>query len=530
MAPVVRLPPLRRLHRDAAGQACGTFGAFSLGRALRCLCLTGKELHTAGCSAGSAPDLLALFLSTQSSRVICVFPFSKKWALDAPFALHQGVPVSHREFIQDVQRFARTLPAQGKPINLCVDRYAFAVTWMAAMQRGQTSLMPPNPLPDTLMRLRVAHPLAYGVCDVQCLDQWEPALAFLPMHRYDRSAVDQGLMDDTMAALDPTMPAVCLLTSGSTDVPQPHLRSWGMLAKSGQVAAQRIAAELGREHLDGMHLLATVPPQHSYGLESSVLLGLVAGAVLVSERPFFPADIVEGLARLPRPRALVTTPMHLKNLLRSGLALPPVDLVLCATAPLSLALTQQAERLLGPLIEIYGCTEAGQIAMRRTLHGERWATLGELRIARHVDAVTEVSSFEVRGGHLCEARALTDALRLVDERHFYLLGRANDLINVAGKRHSLSHLNMQLNRIDGVDDGCFWLPDERADEVVRTVAFVVAPTLNADRILTCLRQKIESAFLPRRVIHVEALPREATGKLTASALREFALKTLQGCP
>ncbi|MES2886802.1 MAG: AMP-binding protein [Pseudomonadota bacterium] len=459
-----------------------------------------------------------------------MFPISNHGGLDAPFASHQGVPISRRRFLQDVQRFASTLPAQGTPINLCVDRYAFAVSWVAAMQRGQTSLMPPNPLPETLRRLQATHPLVYGVCDAQGLGQWESVSDFLPLHRCEAPAAGDLRSETAVDALDPALVSVCLLTSGSTDVPQPHVRSWGMLAEGGQVAAQRIAAEMGQANVEGLHLLATVPPQHSYGLESSVLLSLVAGAVLVSERPFFPADIVEGLQRLPRPRALVTTPLHLKNLLRSDLALPPVDLVLCATAPLSLALTQEAERLLGPLIEIYGCTEAGQIAMRRTLHGQRWATLGGLQIVRHADAETDASTFEVHGGHLPQARALTDALRLVDERHFYLLGRANDLINVAGKRHSLSHLNMQLNRIDGVDDGCFWLPEERADAVVRTVAFVVAPSLTADDILACLRQRIESAFLPRRVVHVAALPREATGKLTASALREFALKTLQDCP
>lgn len=479
---------------------------------------------------GSEPDLLPFFF-IQSSRVISVFPISKSEGLDAPFAWHQGVPISRRRFLQDVRRLARTLPRQGVPINLCVDRYVFAVTWAAAMQLGQTSLMPPNPLPETLRRLQAAYPRAYGVCDAQGLGQWESVSDFLPMHRYE--AADDDLLAEecvVVDGLDVSLSAVCLLTSGSTDVPQPHVRSWGMLAECGRVAALRITAELGQASLEGLHLLATVPPQHSYGLESSVLLSFVAGAVLVSERPFFPADIVEGLQRLPHPRALVTTPLHLKNLLRSGLNLPPVDLVLCATAPLSLALTQQAERLLGPLIEIYGCTEAGQIAMRRTLHGERWATLGELQIVRHVDAQTEASTFEVHGGHLPEARELTDALRLVDERHFYLLGRANDLINVAGKRHSLAHLNMQLNRIDGVDDGCFWLPEERAEEVVRPVAFVVAPSLTAEEILACLRQRIESAFLPRRVIHVAALPREATGKLTALALREFALKTLQDGP
>jgi len=62
--------------------------------------------------------------------------------------------------------------------------------------------------------------------------------------------------------------------------------------------------------------------------------------------------------------------------------------------------------------------------------------------------------------------------------------------------------------------------------VVRPLAFVVAPTLTARQIIAALRRELEGAFVPRRVIHVPSLPREATGKLTAQALREFAQRTL----
>jgi len=121
---------------------------------------------------------------------------------------------------------------------------------------------------------------------------------------------------------------------------------------------------------------------------------------------------------------------------------------------------------------------------------------------------------------------LADVLVLQDDRHFQLLGRANDLIHVAGKRSSLAHLNFHLNRIEGVEDGAFWLPDEVAEGIVRPVAFVVAPTLTAQAIIAALRAQLEAAFVPRRVVHVPSLPREATGKLTVATLRRFALQTL----
>jgi 3-hydroxymyristoyl/3-hydroxydecanoyl-(acyl carrier protein) dehydratase len=132
----------------------------------------------------------------------------------------------------------------------------------------------------------------------------------------------------------------------------------------------------------------------------------------------------------------------------------------------------------------------------------------------------------VAGGHVLEPTPLADVLELIDAQHFRLLGRANDLIHVAGKRSSLAHLNFHLNRIDGVQDGAFWMPEETADGVSRPVAFVVAPALSAAQVILALRERLEAAFVPRRVVHVTGLPREATGKLTTQALRDFALKAL----
>jgi acyl-coenzyme A synthetase/AMP-(fatty) acid ligase len=216
-------------------------------------------------------------------------------------------------------------------------------------------------------------------------------------------------------------------------------------------------------------------------------------------------------------------------LLQSGVALPRVDLLLCATAPLSPQLALQAERAFGgPLIEIYGCTEAGQVATRRTVNGELWHSFDALRIHRDMAGDAGTERFIVQGGHVTEATPLADVLQLEDAQHFRLLGRANDLIHVAGKRSSLAHLNFHLNSIEGILDGAFWLPDDVVDGVVRPLVFVVAPGLSSAQVIAGLRGRLEAAFVPRRVVHVAALPREATGKLTEQALRELA-RSLVAC-
>ena len=461
-------------------------------------------------------------------------PLLASAAPDTVLAWRGGQPLRVAQFCADVAACAASLPADGPAINLCVDRYAFAVALGAALQRGQLSLLPPNARPDTLAQLRAQDAHAYALTD-------DPALATpgVPLLR-----VATGVAPAAVSAGNAPVPpvpqvqgidrlATSLLTSGSTGAPQPHAKTWRQWTVNVDAAAARLAEHLGRPSLAGVTLVATVPPQHSYGFESSVLLAMLGGAAFEAGRPFYPADIADALAAVPRPRALVTTPFHLKALLASGLALPATDLVLSATAPLSPQLAREAEaRLGGPLIEIYGSTESGQVASRRTAATDLWTTFGALRIdgatVPGADAGEPVELFSVSGGHLAEPTPLSDILRLDDARHFRLLGRANDLIHVAGKRSSLGHLNHHLNSIEGVEDGAFWLPDEVADGVVRPVAFVVAPGLTAAQVIAALRQRLEAVFVPRRVVHVPALPREATGKLTTQALRQFALHTLAG--
>lgn len=441
------------------------------------------------------------------------FPLLAPRDLHAPLAWRGGEPVSAAQFLGEAAALAERLPP-GRPVNLCADRYHFALGLVAALLRGQTSLMPPNALPETLAQLG-AGPAPYAL-----VDHDDPV--DLPRVLVERLPAAPAT---TVPSLPAEHEAVCLLTSGSTGAPQPHAKRWGPLVANIAAEAERLAQLMGTPSIAGLNVVATVPAQHSYGFESTVLLALLGGASFDAGRPFYPADVAAALARVPRPRALVTTPFHLKTLLLAGVELPPVDMVLSATAPLSPQLAAQAEGAFGGrLFEIYGCTEAGQVAARRTTDGDTWTTLGALRLWREESADGE--RFLVQGGHVTAPTPLADILVLEDERRFRLLGRANDLIHVAGKRSSLAHLNFQLNRIEGVDDGAFWLPDEAPDGIVRPIAFVVAPTLDAKAVIAGLRERLEPAFVPRRVIHVDGFPREATGKLTAATLARFAREQL----
>jgi acyl-coenzyme A synthetase/AMP-(fatty) acid ligase len=132
-----------------------------------------------------------------------------------------------------------------------------------------------------------------------------------------------------------------------------------------------------------------------------------------------------------------------------------------------------------------------------------------------------------------EPTHLADVLEPLDEQHFLLHGRTADLVNVAGKRSSLAYLSHQLNAIPGVRDGAFFIREDTPASlagVVRLAAFAVAPQLDAARIITALRERIDPVFLPRPLLLVERLPRNDTGKLPRHTLHALAAQFAAAAP
>ena len=414
-------------------------------------------------------------------------------------AMRAGVPVSPAAFARDVSALAARLPDHAHVINLCTDRYRFMAGFAAALQRRQISLLPSANVPAAIAALAEDYPDIYALTDgarpaIPCMDYPADLSGGVEAEPFD---VPDG------------QPAVILFTSGSTGRPKPAAKSWSVLRQSARAAGGR----LGITQLAGATIIGTVPHHHSYGLESVILLGLLHGVTIDAGWPLYPADIRAALARAPRPRILVTTPVHLRALLAEPEGMPQVDLLLSATAPLPAELAVAAETAFGaPLIEIYGCTEAGQIATRRTALDSQWQCLDGA--ALHQDARgTWVSGPSVAGPQL-----LHDTIELTGAAHFTLGARAADLVDVAGKRTSLAHLNHQLLGIEGVQDGVFIMGEAQNGGIARLAAVVVAPTLSQRSLQAALRQRIDAAFLPRPLLLVEALPRNALGKLPRADL------------
>jgi acyl-coenzyme A synthetase/AMP-(fatty) acid ligase len=396
---------------------------------------------------------------------------------------------------------------------VCVDRYRFAVGLAACLLARKICLLPPTRTPEVIRQLAAFAP------DVFCLTDEDGCDVALPQAHFPSQS--PGLADARglswrIPEIEAEQVVAYVFTSGSTGVPLPYPKTWGKLVRCIRDGAARLGFVDGRSHA----VLATVPPQHMYGFESSVLLALQSGGALCAERPFYPADVCSDLEALPRPRALVSTPIHLRALLASQTQLPTADLIVSATAPLARELAREAEqRFQAPLLEIYGSTESGQLATRRTARDEEW------RLWPGVCLTLEEGRAWARGGHLEQPTPMCDELEPIDGERFLLGGRLADLVNIAGKRSSLAYLTHQLNSIEGVRDGVFFFPEEPHPSkagVERVAAAVVAPGLDAARVAEALRQRIDPVFMPRPLLVVERLPRNSTGKLPREALRSLA--------
>jgi acyl-coenzyme A synthetase/AMP-(fatty) acid ligase len=405
-----------------------------------------------------------------------------------------------------VSRLAARVPEDGHVLNACADRYRFAVGLGAALLRRAVTLLPPDHTPQTVLRLKEFAAQACALVEESTAPLDLPCIA-VPA---DPAPLATAFR---VPAIPPAQLCAIVFTSGSTGTPVPNPKHWGALERNVRGALQRWAVAPPRPAI-----VATVPPQHMYGFESTVLAGLFGGGALCAERPFYPMDVCAALERVPRPRALVTTPFHLRALLEDAPRPPAADLLLCATAPLERALAELAEARFGaPLLEIYGCTETGQMASRRTTQESEWRTLPGIRVA-----LREGRAW-ASGGHIERPTPLGDALEPRSAARFVLGARLSDTVNVAGKRSSLAHLEAQLRAIDGVADCAFYMPEESGTSgVTRLAAFVVAPGRTRAALLAALRSRIDPAFLPRPLVLLERLPRAASGKLPREALRALA--------
>jgi len=438
-----------------------------------------------------------------SSR-LSAFPLFRHFQPGIPLAWGEEA-ISPQQFLAQVAKLAGGLPDGKHIINLCEDRYHFLLAFAAALIAGIQTLTPASRAVDAIAGIQRDFDGCHVVDD-------SAMAAFL------QDFSDVAATSDAGSRAIPEIPAdqaaITLFTSGSSGQPTAHSKTWGMLVQ-GADQLQRAF-----EVAPGSCVLGTVPPQHMFGLESTIVFPLQWGCTIHHERPLLPADIERALRNVDAPAWLMTTPVHLRACVAEQIDVSGVAGAISATMPLDRASAQAAEQILHcPLYEIYGCTEAGITATRRPACDLEWQLCPDFQL-RILDGLGWLE-----GARVTQALALADCIEMRTPQRFTLHGRMGDMIKIAGKRTSLAALNTALLAIDGVRDGSFYRPDanggDRHDDR-RLTAFVVAPTLSAGGILAELRKRIDAAFIPRPLRKVAQLPRDNNGKLARFELEKLA--------
>ncbi len=139
------------------------------------------------------------------------------------------------------------------------------------MVRGQISLLPPSTHAGTVAQLAPRFPDAYCLAETRAADIDLPQIARRCRRRCRRR---RGSTNVDAAASDEQTVAY-VFTSGSTGAPTLHRKRWGSLVVNVRAEAERLGCGDGAP---SHAIVATVPPQHMYGFESSLLMAWQSGA------------------------------------------------------------------------------------------------------------------------------------------------------------------------------------------------------------------------------------------------------------
>ncbi|WP_146210756.1 AMP-binding protein [Azospirillum sp. TSO35-2] len=429
-----------------------------------------------------------------------------------PLASSGGVVIDHARFRSDVTANALRLRRAGCRRGLLVtaDAYWGAVGLFALWLAGAEAVLPHNVQPGTLEDLRGGWDLL--VTDGAALA--EPCLRL--------ESGDGGLAP---AALDPASPLV-VFTSGSTGAPKRVAKTLRHLER--EVAT--VDAALGAAVPAAAWVLATVSHQHAYGLAFRL------GWPLASGRPFAGEahELWEtALAALSAEAALITSPAHLNRL--EGLAPLPADrrpsLVLSAGAPLPEAAVRMAAAVLGTApTEIFGSSETGAVALRQR-GGDGgappWRPLPGNRVERTDSGLMRVRSPYAPNGVFDGA----DRVEVTADGGFHLLGRADGVVKIEGKRVSLAEVEQQLSRLPWVADAALVVVDGEGEGGGPRLGAAVVPSpagaarlagLGPFRFGRLLRRELaatqEPAGLPRLWRFVDRVPTAPLGKRGGATL------------
>ncbi len=317
------------------------------------------------------------------------------------------------------------------------------------------------------------------------------------------------------------------LTSGSSGAPR------GVVTSATALAADEDQLWRSMELRSSDKLLVAIPLTHSYGFSSLLLPALMRGTTLIvadEPGPFAPLQAAQVCGATFFP----TVPAWLAALVKMGS--PPawpdsLRLVVAAGAVLPAAVAAHFRAAFGLSVHVfYGASECGGIAYDRrgdaAEHGSVGTPVEGVRVQLNEDGLVSVQSPAVASGYLGETsdrlqpgRFISGDLAVWDRGSLVLRGRADDVINVKGKKFSPREVEAVIAEMPGVDDvAVLSVTGLNEAAVVRAVVATTQPELSYEAVVSWCRTRLADHKVPRSVLLVAELPRTARGKLDRAAL------------
>jgi malonyl-CoA/methylmalonyl-CoA synthetase len=455
----------------------------------------------------------------------------------APFLLDAEGRVTHtyadasRRSAQLAHALATHGARPGERVAMQVSKSADALMVYLACVRAGYVLLPMNTgyTPDEV---------AYLVGDAQ------PVVVLDDARLAELCVLADGLpteYDDHEATADEL--AAILYTSGTTGKPKGAMLSQRNLASNSATLVRLWGFR------DGDVLLHALPIFHTHGLFVATNCSIANGSPMVFLDRF---DVDEVVRALPRCTVMMGVPTFYTRLLDhpgfDRASSSAMRLFISGSAPL-LASVHDAfrDRTGHAILERYGMTETSMLTSN-PLDGERRAgTVGfplpEVGVRVVGDdgsslAVGEVGGVEVRGPNVfagywqrpdLSASEFSadgwfrtgDVGRFDGDGYLHIVGRSKDLIISGGLNVYPKEIEDVIDGIDGVlESAVIGVADaDFGEAVVAVVVAVSGATIDPARVRAESRERLAGFKVPKRVHVVDALPRNAMGKVEKAVLR-----------
>jgi long-chain acyl-CoA synthetase len=342
--------------------------------------------------------------------------------------------------------------------------------------------------------------------------------------------------------------AVIVYTSGTTGRPKGAMLSHGNLLHNVESCRQVLAA------VDHDRFVVLLPMFHSFMLTVGLLLPLIVGGSIVLIRSLHPPKNVFQEIIQHQATILPAIPQFFRALVDAQIPVPlPLRLCVSGAAPLPVQILKEFNAKFPiPLLEGYGLSEASPVVSMNPIKGPwKAGSIGipvpdvEVSIQNDTGEILnngDVGEICVRGGNVMQgywnqaaetATAFRSGWLLTGDvgyrdadGYYFITDRKKDMLLVNGINVYPREIEEVIYQFPGIKEAAVvGVPDPRRGE--QPVAFVAGAEgvlVDERTLLQFVRAKLADYKVPRRIQVMTALPRNATGKILKTVLREQAHK------